>query len=199
MSGRAAVAVAAATALAGAAGVGLGGCRGGAAATTPAARCPTAPVRVTAQRELDRLRGCSRLAGLELRGAVPFELAPLAGLTGIDGDLVVRSTFALSGLRLPALTEVGGELAVVGNLALGGVYLPALARAGAIVIADDPVLTELMLPALVAVGRLHVARVASLELVDVSALPAVADLQVERAPRLTAWYGPTEEQVLSQP
>lgn len=164
------------------------------APSPPAASCPVTPVRVHAQRELDALRGCAELAGLELRGAVPFDLAPLASLASIDGDLAVRSTFALGSLRLPALARVTGAVTLVSNLDMAGVYLPALASAGSITITDAPPLIQIMLPALARVdGDLTLARLPSLELVDLSALPAVGGrLSVEGATRIETWLGPTE-------
>jgi len=175
------------------------GCRG-AAAHTPAVTCSTTPVRVTTQAELDALGGCAQLAGLELRGAMPFDLTPLTGLTTIRGDLVVRSTFALGAVRLPALARVDGAVMLVGNLDLGGVYLPALRRARAITIADSPVLIEVMMPALAAVAHtVAFERLASLELVDLSALPAVdGGLRVSGVGRLASWYGPTEAAAMAQ-
>jgi len=164
--------------------------------TSPAAptSCPSAAVRVHAQRELDALRGCATLAGLELRGAVPFDLAPLESLTSVDGDLAVRSTFALGSLRLPALERVTGAVIVVSNLNMSGVYLPALASAGSVTITDGPPLVQIMLPALTRVdGDVTFARLPSLELVDLSTLPAVGGrLSVEGAARIEIWLGPTE-------
>lgn len=161
---------------------------------TPAApRCPTTPVRVHDQAELDALKGCATLAGLELRGAVPFDLTPLASLTSVDGDLTIRGTFALGSVRLPALARVGGSLTVISNLELAGVYLPALAAARSVTITDAPPLLEIMLPALADVpGDLRLARLPSLELVDLSVLPAVGGgLVVEKVPHIATWLGPT--------
>ncbi|HUQ05518.1 MAG TPA: hypothetical protein VM261_23610 [Kofleriaceae bacterium] len=165
-----------------------------ASSTPKPSRCPTTPVRVHAQEELDALRGCTTLPGLELRGAVPFDLTPLESLTAIGGDLTFRGTFALGGVRLPALARVGGAVTIVSNLELGGVYLPRLASARSLTITDAPPLLEIMLPALAEIpGDLTFARLPQLELVDLSALPAVGGaFVVEKAPRIATWLGPTE-------
>lgn len=162
--------------------------------TTPKPACPTAAVRIHAQRELDALRGCTTLPSIELRGAVPFDLAPLESLTTVDGDLSVRSTFALGSVRLPALTRVTGAIQIISNLNLGGVYLPALASAGSLTITDSPPLIQIMLPALAQLdGDLTFARLPSLELVDLSVLPAVGGtFTVEGTTRLDTWLGPTD-------
>jgi hypothetical protein len=151
-------------------------------------------VRVHAQRELDALRGCATLAGLELRGAVPFDLTPLESLAVVDGDLAIRSTFALGSVRLPALTRVSGDVAFISNLNLSGVYLPALASARSLTVTDAPPLMEIMLPALAELtGDLTFARLPSLELVDLSVLPAVpGSFTVAGAHRIATWLGPTD-------
>lgn len=161
--------------------------------TTATPACPTAAIRVHAQRELDALRGCTTLPSLELRGAVPFDLAPLETLSTIEGDLSVRSTFALGSVRLPALTRVTGHVQIISNLNLGGVYLPALTAAGSLTVTDSPPLVQIMLPALAQVGDLTFARLPSLELVDLSVLPQVnGTFTVEGAGRLETWLGPTD-------
>lgn len=174
----------------------LAGCGGSprpAAPAAPAPRCPTAPVIATTQAHVDALRGCTTLAGLSLRGAVAFDLTPLASLARVDGDLAAGVTFVLGSLRLPALTHVGGALRVTSNLDLAGVYLPRLAHAASVTITDAPALIEIMLPALRALpGDLHFARLPSLELVDLGALAAPGGaFSVEAAPRIEIWIGAT--------
>lgn len=186
--------------------VGCAGSPSGAAPSSPSppptASCPATPVRVHAQRELDALRGCLTLAGLELRGAVPFDLSPLESLVSIEGDLAVRATFALGSLRLPSLERVTGAITLVSNLNMTGIYLPALASAGSVTITDGPPLIQIMLPALAHVdGDLIFSRLPSLELVDLGRLPAVGGrLSVESSTRIETWLGPTEAAWLgSQP
>ena len=165
------------------------GCRGGSTAP-PVPRCTT-PVRASSQADLDAVRGCTRLPALSLRGAVPFDLTPLAELATIDGDLAVRSTFALGSVRLPALTRVGGDLDITTNLDLTGVYLPLLVSARNLTVAEAPALIELMLPKLADVpGRLTVRRLPSLELIDLSSLPPDTQRTVEDTPRVATWLGP---------
>lgn len=163
-------------------------CRHG-AAPAPVA-CPTAPVVVASAEPLAALRGCARLPGLTVRSAAPIELAALAALEVVDGDLVIGPTLALSSIGLPALRQVGGRFAVVANGAATGVFAPALTAVGALEITDDAALTTLSLPRLAAVaGDATVRRAAALETIDASALTRVGgDLTVE-APAATVWLG----------
>lgn len=162
--------------------------------------CPTTPVHVTAQSELDALRACATLPGLHIRGAVPFDLAPLAALTAIEGDLEIRATFALGSLRLPALARVGGDVTLASNMSLTGVYLPALTSARSLTITDSPQLMEIMLTTLGDLdGTVTLARLPSLELVDLSALPPAATVGVEGPHRILTWLGPHQPQPGSDP
>jgi hypothetical protein len=164
------------------------GCRHG-AAPAPAA-CPIAPVVVASAEQLTALGGCARLPGLTIRSAAPIDLAPLAALEVVDGDLVVGPTLALTSIGLPALRQVGGRLAVVANGAVAGVFAPALTSVGALEVTDDAALTTLSVPRLAEVtGALTIRRVAALETIDASALARVGgDLTVE-APAATVWLG----------
>jgi hypothetical protein len=157
----------------------------------PATRaCPTTPVRVHAQDELEALRTCTTLRGLEIRGAVPLDLEPLATLTAIEGDLHVRATFALGSIRLPALAHVTGDITLASNMALTGIYLPALASARSVSITDSPQLMEISLSALAQVeGSLTLGRLPSLELVDLTALPTAFPVVLDGPHRITTWLG----------
>jgi hypothetical protein len=153
------------------------GCRHG-AAPAPAA-CPIAPVVVASAEQLTALGGCARLPGLTIRSAAPIDLAPLAALEVVDGDLVVGPTLALTSIGLPALRQVGGRLAVVANGAVAGVFAPALTSVGALEVTDDAALTTLSVPRLAEVtGALTIRRVARVG----------GDLTVE-APAATVWLG----------
>lgn len=166
----------------------IAACRHGAAPAAPA--CPTAAVVITSQDQLDRLAGCARLPGLTVRGAAPFDLAALAGLETVDGDLVFGPTFALTSIGLPALTAVAGRFAVVSSAAATGVFAPRLREVGALEVRDGLSLVTLSLPALVAVrGDLTIVRLPALELLDHGGLvevPAGAVIEVPAtATRLT--------------
>lgn len=164
------------------------GCRHG-AAPAPAA-CPTAPVVVASAEQLAALGGCARLPGLTIRSAAPIDLAALAALEIVDGDLVIGPTLALTSIGLPALRQVGGRFAVVANGAVTGVFAPALDAVGALEVTDDAALTTLSVPKLAAIaGAATVRRVAALETIDASALTRVGgDLTVD-APAATVWLG----------
>ncbi|HVK71848.1 MAG TPA: hypothetical protein VM734_00955 [Kofleriaceae bacterium] len=170
-------------------------CRGAASSTAPRAAaapvCPAGPVTVFGQGDVDRLAGCAAVARLEVRTAAALDLAPLASLARIDGDLVIGPTLGLGTLQLPALTAVGGTVRIAGNGDLAGIYLPRLATVGALTITDDVALVQITAPALVEVaGDLTLDRTPTLELVDTSAGPQVAgDLTVSGAPRLATWVG----------
>lgn len=166
----------------------LAGCGHPAAPRPPP--CPDAPVVVSSQEDLDALAPCAGLPGLTVKSGAPLDLTPLAGLTAIDGDLVIGPTLALGRVALPGLTTVGGKVAIVSGGALGGVFLPALTRAGAIEVRDHPGLADLLLPRLATVERdLAIVRVPTLELVDASALATVGGAVTIAAPALTTWLG----------
>jgi hypothetical protein len=152
--------------------------------------CPTTFVRVHAQDQLDALRTCTTLRGLEIRGAVPLDLTPLEALTTIEGDLHVRATFALGSIRLPALARVTGDITLASNMALTGIYLPVLASAHSVAITDSPQLMEISLTALARVdGTLTLGRLPSLELVDLTALPTEFPVVLDGPHRITTWLG----------
>jgi hypothetical protein len=155
---------------------------------TPA--CPTTLVHVSTQDQLEALRTCTTLRGLEIRGAVPLDLAPLATLAAIEGDLHVRATFALGSVRLPALARVTGDITLASNMALTGVYMPALASARSVAITDSPQLMEISLTALAHVeGSLTLGRLPSLELVDLTSLPPEFPVVLDGPHHITTWLG----------
>lgn len=165
-------------------------CGPGAAPRAPAPACPAAPVVITAQAEVDALAACTSLPGLELRGAAPLDLAPLAGLARVDDALVIGPTFALDHVVLPGLASVGGRLAVVSGGNVTSILLPALTRAGAIEIRDHLSLAQVVVPRLAAVdGAFTLVRVPTLELVDATALAAIGGDVAIAAPALVTWLG----------
>lgn len=71
------------------------------------------------------------------------DLAALAGVRAIAGDLVVEQT-TLDAVELPLLEEVGGDVRVWENDALATLALPSLALVGGdLSLYDDPVLDSL--------------------------------------------------------
>jgi hypothetical protein len=165
------------------------GCRHG-AAPAPAPPCPGDAVVVSSQETLDALAGCQRLAGLTLRGGAPYDLAPLASLARVDGELVIGPTLAMASIGLPALATVGGRLAIVSNGSAGGVFAPALVTVGALEVRDNASLTTLSVPRLANVaGALTLVRNDALEMVDASSLAApLGPVQVAVRAAVT-WLG----------
>ncbi|MBK9031844.1 MAG: hypothetical protein IPL61_11050 [Myxococcales bacterium] len=159
------------------------------APTTTARGCPTAAVVASSQEQLDALAGCARLPGLSVRSAAPLDLAPLAGLAQVDGDLIIGPTLALTSVGLPGLRTVGGRFAVVSGGAISGVFAPTVVEVGALEIRDLPSLATLSLSRLVSIGGpITIARVLALELVDVSALTTTGAVAID-APPATTWLG----------
>lgn len=156
----------------------------------PAAACPTTPQVVTAQAQVDALAGCASLPALTLRGAAPLDLAPLATLTTVDGDLVIGPTFALDRVHLPGLATVGGRVAIVSGGTVTAIQLPALTTAGALEIRDHLSLAQLVVSRLATVtGAVTIVRVPTLELVDAGALTAIGGDLTVAAPALSTWLG----------
>ncbi len=156
-----------------------------------AAACPTTPVRATRQAELDALAGCRVLPALTVRGAGALDLAPLASLTAVDGDLVLGPTTAWSSGELPALARVGGTLRVSGNAALGTLFLPALTEAGALELVGNVALVSISAPRLAHLGRLAGRGNGALALLLLGAPPASLTLEGSPTVQLEVVSAPT--------
>jgi hypothetical protein len=160
----------------------------GARAAAPAAPACDDRANVTLARQADvaRLAGCATVASLTIRTGAALDLAPLASLREITGDLTIGPTVGLDDLTLANLRAVGGALHIVGNGLAQGVFLRQLARAGHITIDGNPALTTIALPALAAATSLHITDNASLELLDLAALTSLAEPPVVTgSPRLS--------------
>lgn len=166
-----------------------------AACSGPSARprpppCPSTPVVATSQESLDALAGCRSLPGLTIRSAAHLDLAPLAGLTAVGGELVIGPTLALDRVALPALASVDGRLAIVSGGSVGGIFLPAVTRVGDFEVRDQVALAELIVPRLAAVtGSVTIVRVPALELVDLSSLATIGGDLTVAAPQMSTWLG----------
>ncbi|HET9625105.1 MAG TPA: hypothetical protein VFP84_27245 [Kofleriaceae bacterium] len=166
-----------------------------AACGAPAPAAPVAPacgdVVIGDQADVARAAGCVALRSLTIRSGAALDLAPLAGLREVTGDVVVGPTVGMEDLSLTGLRTVGGALRVVGNGLAQGIFLRQLERAGAITIDGNPAITTIALPRLTTAAALRVTDNASLELLDLAALTTLgAALVVTGAPRLSVLDAP---------
>lgn len=158
-------------------------------APKPVARpaCPTGPVVLAGDDDVAAVAGCTALRALTIRTGAALDLAPLARLERIDGDLRVGPSVGLEDVALPALRRVGGAIDVAGNGNLHRVRLPVLARAARLAIEGNVALTTISLPALAAVdGAVAITQNSDLELLDFTALATVGgELAIADNPQLT--------------
>jgi hypothetical protein len=168
-----------------------GACAGASPAGPAPTPCPTTSVRATRQAELDALAGCRVLPALTVRGAGALDLAPLASLTAVDGDLVLGPTTAWSSGELPVLARVGGTLRVSGNAALGTLFLPALTEAGAVELVGNVALVSISAPRLAHLGRLAGRGNGALALLLLGAPPASLTLEGSPTVQLEVVSAPT--------
>ncbi|MEJ7601051.1 MAG: hypothetical protein WKG01_24320 [Kofleriaceae bacterium] len=152
--------------------VALVGCGSPPAPVAPRA-CPTGAITLAGQDDVAALAGCERIASLAIRTAEALDLAPLASLTAVAGDVSVGPTVGLSELALRGLREVGGTVKIAGNANLMGVFLPVLVRAGGFDIGGNAALTTVSLPTLEGTRALALADNPALELLDLSRLLAI--------------------------
>ena len=164
----------------------LAACGGPRTAAPDPARCPAGAVTLGGPEHVARLAGCPRAASLAIRTAAALDLAPLAALEVIDGDLVIGPSIALAAASLEGLRSVGGALRVVANGDLHALALPRLERAGRIAVEGNSALARLSLPRLREVaGALAISGNPDLELVDAGALESVgAELAITDNARL---------------
>jgi len=161
-------------------------CGGPQTAASDPARCPAGAVTLGGPEHVARLAGCPRAASVTIRTAAALDLAPLAALEAIDGDLVIGPSIALAAASLEGLRSVGGALRVVANGDLHALALPRLERAGRIAVEGNSALARLSLPRLREVaGALAISGNPDLELVDAGALESVgAELAITDNARL---------------
>jgi hypothetical protein len=113
-------------------------------------------------------------ASLELRGAGYLDLAELAHVEVVEGDLTIGPTFGLDVVNLEGLREVRGTLKIVSNAVATGVYLPALQQAARIEIAANVGVAGVAMPALRTVtGDLVIAENPALENLGLGSLQKV--------------------------
>jgi hypothetical protein len=149
--------------------------------------CPTdRPVILAGQDDIVAFAGCTSAASVTIRTGMALDLAPLASLTTIRGDLVIGPSVGLEEVKLTNLATVGGEIRIASNSFATGAFFPALVHARAIVVTGNGGLATLSLPHLATLdGALTIADDGALELVEASALTSIGGtLAIRDAPQL---------------
>jgi hypothetical protein len=186
------------------------GCSSSRGAGKPSS-CPTDhSVELGLQEEVDKLAGCTSVAGIVIRTGATIDVAPLKELEEITGDLAIGPTIGLDEVALNGLLRVGGTIRVTNNGTLRGLFFPRVDRVGrievennvalmsisaprltsvdgAIVIADNAALELISAPLLATVGKeLMITGHAKLSLVEMAKLSNVEVARIERNPKLSA-------------
>ena len=148
--------------------------------------CPAGPVVLAGQADVAGLRGCPTVASLTIRTGMTLELAPLASLVTIRGDLTIGPSIGLEEVSFVGLETVGGTVKVASNTMLHGLFLPKLTHASAVIVVGNVALATLSMPRLAAVdGELTVADASDLELIEASNLSTLGGpLTIRNAPEL---------------
>lgn len=144
-----------------------------------------AAISLRGQEDVVAAARCLTIASLDIRTGVALDLAPLAKLHVILGELRVGPTVGLVGLDLPELYSAG-TITIAGNGDLHGIALPKLASVGDLVVESNIALTTLAVPRLAKAKSISVAAHAELGLVELSSLATVeGELRVADNPKLT--------------
>jgi hypothetical protein len=143
-------------------------------------------VTLADQDSVARFAGCTRALGVRIETGASIDLAPLAQLEDITGDLAVGPTVGLATVTFDSLRSVGGAVHVSGNGSLRAVFLPVLEHAGRIVVDGNAQLTTVSLPRLSAIAEsLVITDNRELALIDASALATVGnELVIAGQPKL---------------
>jgi hypothetical protein len=151
------------------------------------AQCPQdRTIAITTQDDVAHFAGCARARNVVIRTGAAVDLAPLAHLREIRGDLVIGPTVGIEEAGLNGLEHVGGAIRVTDNAALRGLYLPRLLDAGRVVIDRNPGLRTVALPRAAQIhGPFVVTDNPKLELVTASELVQIdRELVIAGLPRL---------------
>ena len=151
------------------------------------ASCPQdRTIAITTQDDVARFAGCKRARDIAIRTGASLDLAPLAKLERIDGDLVIGPSVGLEEIGLNGIEHVGGAIRVSDNAAMHGLYLPRLIDAGRVVVDGNPALRTIAMPRISTIrGPFVVADNPRLELVTASELLAIdRELVIAGAPKL---------------
>src|SRR6185437_10160777 len=111
------------------------------------ANCPQdQTITITTQDDVARFATCKRARNVVIRTGAAIDLAPLAHLQEIRGDLIVGPTVGLEEVGLNGLERIGGAVRVTDNAGMHGFYLPRLLDVGRVVIDANPGLRAVALP-----------------------------------------------------
>lgn len=126
------------------------------------------------QEDVRRYAGCTQLAGIVIRTGATIDLAPLADLEVVTGDVTIGPSVAIDEIAFNGLLQVGGTIRVANNGGLRGLFFPRLERAGRIEIDNNVLLTSISLPRLSAVdGALVITDNGGLEIASAPRLVTV--------------------------
>ncbi|HEX4449765.1 MAG TPA: hypothetical protein VH143_02790 [Kofleriaceae bacterium] len=151
------------------------------------ASCPhDRTIAIATQDDVAAFAGCTHARDVAIRTGASVDLAPLAKLERIDGDLVIGPTVGLEEVGLNGLEHVGGAIRASDNAAMHGLYLPRLIDAGRVVVDGNPGLRTIAMPRIAAIhGPLVVADNPRLELLTASDLVAIdRELVIAGEPKL---------------
>lgn len=151
------------------------------------AKCPQdRTIAIATQDDVARFAGCTRARDVVIRTGAAVDLAPLAHLDEIRGDLIIGPTVGIEEAGLNGLEHVGGAIRVTDNAAMHGLYLPRLLDVGRIVIDANPGLRTVALPRVTRIhGPLAVTDNPKLELLTASELVQIdRELVIGGQPKL---------------
>jgi hypothetical protein len=151
------------------------------------ASCPhDRTITIATQEDVASFAGCTHARDVAIRTGASIDLAPLAKLERIDGDLVIGPTVGLEEVGLNGLEHVGGAIRVADNASMHGLYLARLIDAGRVVVDGNPDLRTIAMPRVAAIhGPLVITDNPRLELLTASDLVAIdRELVIAGAPKL---------------
>lgn len=150
------------------------------------ASCPSGTVELSLPEDVTKLVGCEKVAGIVIRTGATIDVAPLADLEEIRGDLTVGPTVGVDTIAFNGLMRVGGTIRVASNGSLRGLYLPRLEHAGRIEVDNNAVLSTISMPRLADVASsLVITDNNALELVTATLLVTIGhELVISGHPKL---------------
>jgi hypothetical protein len=151
------------------------------------ASCPEGrTVELSLPEDVKRLAGCEKVGGIVIRTGATIDVAPLAELEEITGDLSVGPTVGVDTIAFNGLLRVGGTIRVANNGSLRGLYLPRLEHAGRVEVDNNAVLSTISLPRLADVdSSLVITDNNALELVTATLLVTIGhELVIAGHPKL---------------
>lgn len=151
------------------------------------ASCPEGrTVELSLPEDVKRLAGCEKVGAIVIRTGATIDVAPLAELEEITGDLSIGPTVGVDTIAFNGLLRVGGTIRVANNGSLRGLYLPRLEHAGRVEVDNNAVLSTISLPRLADVdSSLVITDNNALELVTATLLVTIGhELVIAGHPKL---------------